>query len=440
MDFGICILAGIAINFYDMVSFNMPLVSLFSLFTGCIIAGFFIGLDSALNQERLVIENASKQSFSSGLPKRYFPMTRKFTLVAITASVFVALVLILVFTRDVEWLVNLDLTEQSLYDAQMSVVYEILFIVAVLMLLIVNLIFSFSRNLQLLFNNETMVLEKVQGGDLTRKVPVATHDEFGVIAGHTNHMIDGLRHRFELITALQLAEEVQQNLLPETGPNIDNYDIFGNSIYCEQTGGDYFDYFNLPDQKLGIVVADACGHGVGAALLMSSVRAYMKSSIRDYQGPALLCDQINKFLTTDCSKTSRFTSMFFLELDRANKQISWVRAGHEPALVYYREKDTFAQLDGSGLVLGIEQDYPFEQYSTSDLTSGDIIFIGTDGIRETQNEASEFFGEQRLMDIIRRNASDPAESIQKKIVEATTVFRGEHPQEDDITLVIIKIL
>ena len=85
---------------------------------------------------------------------------------------------------------------------------------AVLLALVVNLIVSYSRNLRLLFNNETDVLERVSRGDLSRTVPVATRDEFGVIAGHTNSMIQGLRHRTKMITALKLAEEVQQNLLP----------------------------------------------------------------------------------------------------------------------------------------------------------------------------------------------------------------------------------
>ena len=108
---------------------------------------------------------------------------------------------------------------------------------AVLLALVVNLIVSYSRNLRLLFNNETDVLERVSRGDLSRTVPVATRDEFGVIAGHTNSMILGLRHRTKMITALKLAEEVQQNLLPKcrftrfclssTYINSNNYEFIG---------------------------------------------------------------------------------------------------------------------------------------------------------------------------------------------------------------------
>ena len=225
---------------------TFPLPNLVSLMIGCIVAGFFIGLDSSLAQERKIILGAKARDIISSLPKRLFPITRKFTFVAVTASILVSLVLILVFNRDIEWLTGTAQDEQSIYAAQLSVTYEIFFIMAVLMVLTVNLIFSYSRNLKLLFDNETKVLEQVRKGDLSTKVPVATYDEFGIIAEHTNHMIDGLRHRFKLINSLKMAEEVQQNLLPDRSPYLDNFDISGTSIYCDETGGDYYDYFLLP--------------------------------------------------------------------------------------------------------------------------------------------------------------------------------------------------
>jgi sigma-B regulation protein RsbU (phosphoserine phosphatase) len=156
---------------------------------------------------------------------------------------------------------------------------------AVLLALVVNLIVSYSRNLRLLFNNETDVLERVSRGDLSRTVPVATRDEFGVIAGHTNSMIQGLRHRTKMITALKLAEEVQQNLLPVSAPDHPGLDLSGTSIYCDETGGDYYDFFKLPNNNLGVVVADASDHGVGSALLMTTARAFLISGVQHFRGP-----------------------------------------------------------------------------------------------------------------------------------------------------------
>ncbi|MBW2683364.1 MAG: stage II sporulation protein E, partial [Deltaproteobacteria bacterium] len=226
-EFTLCLVAGISLYTYNKITYGFPLISLFPLMIGCTIAGYFIGLDAALNQERIMILQAMEQDNTAPLPKRLFSMTRKFTLITVTLTFFVAILMALVFTRDIVWLTKVAQNETSIHSAQLSVTYEIFFIMAVLMVLIINLIFSYSRNLQLLFKNETKILEQVSEGDLSQKVPVATHDEFGVIAGHTNNMIDGLRHRFELLSAIRLAEEVQQNLLPHNNPEVGGLDISG---------------------------------------------------------------------------------------------------------------------------------------------------------------------------------------------------------------------
>ena len=209
LELAVCLFAGALINAYNIIVYDLPFLSSLSMMIGCSVAGFFIGLDSALAQERKVIQVSMSWARTQPLPRRLFSMTRKFSFVALITTLFVALVLAMVFARDIVWLSKIGQDEASIVKAQLSVTYEIFFIMAVLMILVVNLIISFSSNLKLLFNNETRVLEQVSQGDLSRKVPVATNDEFGLIAGHTNNMIDGLRHRIQLISALKLAEELQ---------------------------------------------------------------------------------------------------------------------------------------------------------------------------------------------------------------------------------------
>lgn len=437
-DFVICLVAGLIIAVLNTIRFDVPPSSNGAMVIGATIAGFFIGLDSSLAQEKKVILQAMATNTISPVPRKLFPMTRKFTLVASTTWVCFAVVLIMVFVRDVEWLSRTAQDQQSIYAAQLSVTYEIFFIMAVLMVLIANLILSYSANLKLLFNNETKILEQVSRGDLTAKVPIATHDEFGIIAGHTNKMIDGLRHRFELVNSLKLAEEVQQNLLPDRSPYVNGLDISGTSIYCDQTGGDYYDYFQLPGDKLGVVVADACGHGVGAAMLMTSVRAFLTSEIHHYHNPTRLLQQINAYITRDCAKTGRFTSMFFLEIDNLSKNLQWVRAGHEPAKLFRAADQSFTELSEPGLVLGIDDGYSFSQHSTSSLQEGDILLIGTDGISETRNSTGEMFGQKRIERLLSDQSKENSAHIINSLVEDVRQFRGKLDQEDDITLVIIK--
>jgi len=440
LDFGVCLFAGVLLNTYNIIIYALPLFNTISMMVGCAVAGFFIGLDSALARERFVIQQAMLRDDTLPLPKRLFSMTRKFSFVALITALFVALVLILVFTRDIVWLSKIGQDAASIAHAQMSVTTEIFFIMVILMILVVNLIISYSRNLKLLFNNETRVLEQVSQGDLSGKVPVATNDEFGLIAGHTNNMIDGLRHRIQLISALKLAEELQQNLLPRHDPQVAGLNISGASIYCDETGGDYYDYFNLPDDRLGIVVADASGHGVGAAMHMTTVRAFLHFGMRDYQGPARLLSNVNAYVTRDSSQTGNFMSLFFLEIDPKSKSLRWVRAGHEPALVFKQAGKNFAELDGKGMALGVDENFQYDEFSQTGWNTADIILIGTDGIHESRNENGEMFGQERLRDIIRQHADASAKAIRDTVISTIQDFRGNAPQEDDVTLVVVKLL
>jgi sigma-B regulation protein RsbU (phosphoserine phosphatase) len=439
MDLCLCLLAGILANIYNMSSFGFPIGSGISLMIGCSVAGFFLSLDTALARERIVINKAIIRNHAMPPPARLYSMTKKFSLVALTTTVFVSIVITLVFSRDIVWLAGIEQSESALYQAQLSVAYEIFFILVVLLALVVNLIVSYARNLKLLFENETNILERVSQGDLSKKVPVATKDEFGVIAGHTNSMIDGLRHRSELMTALKLAEEVQQNLLPQRAPDIPGLDMAGTSIYCDETGGDYYDYFTLPHDKLGVVVADASGHGVGAAMHMTTVRAFLHFGIRNYQSPSKLLGEVNYYVTLDSSKTSRFMSMFFLEIDPSAKSLRWVRAGHEPAIVVRPGSNKLQELSGEGVTLGVVEDYTYQEYTLRDWESDSIIVIGTDGVHEARNENGEMFGLNRLHKIIHKNSAESAETIQNAIIDTLRRFQGDAPQEDDITLVIVKL-
>jgi sigma-B regulation protein RsbU (phosphoserine phosphatase) len=440
VDLSLGLLAGILANAANMTSFGFPVYSGMPLMIGCTVAGFFIALDTALARERMVIRAAIAGDNRVPPPERLYSMTKKFSLVALTVTIFISLVFTLVFSRDIVWLPQIEQNEAAMYRAQLSIAYEFGFIMIVLLALVVNLIISYSRNLRFLFKNETRILERVTHGDLSRKVPVATNDEFGIFAGHTNNMIDGLRHRTQLMTSLKLAEEVQQNLLPRHPPDFAAADIAGTSIYCDETGGDYYDYFNLPGNRLGIVVADASGHGVGAAMHMTTVRAFLHYGLRDFQGPARLLNEVNQYVTRDSSETSRFMSLFFLELDPAAKTLRWVRAGHEPAILFDPASGQFRELSGKGVALGVVEDLTYQEYTSEGWATDTIIIIGIDGVHETRNDNGKMFGMNRLRDIISTNAAEPANHIQDTVINSLRKFQNGAPQEDDITQVILKLL
>jgi len=426
--------------FYNIMVYNFPAVSGLKVVLGCCIAGFFLSLDTALARERAVIHQACKSNKFLSPPKRLYPMTRKFSLVAFAATLFVAAIIGLVISGDVGWLAKIGQSGMSVAQAQRSVTYEVFFVMLVLLAWVVNLIVSYSRNLQLLFNNETNVLERVSQGDLSNLVPVATNDEFGVIAGHTNTMINGLRHRIELVTALKLAEEVQQNLLPQEPPSLAGLDIAGTSKYCDETGGDYYDYLALPRGSLGVVVADVSEHGVGAALLMTTARALIRQRAAMTGDIARMVTDVNQELYKDVKQTGRFMTMFFMEIDVSGKMLRWVRAGHDPAISYDAGQGTFDELAGEGMALGVDKKAEFHEFSRQGWSAGSVIVVGTDGIREALNLADEMFGLDRLREVIRKNASESADAIQKAIINELSIFQGDAPQQDDMTLVVVKLL
>jgi len=233
---------------------------------------------------------------------------------------------------------------------------------------------------------------------------------------------------------------VQQNLLPQEPPSLAGLDIAGTSKYCDETGGDYYDYLALPRGSLGVVVADVSEHGVGAALLMTTARALIRQRAGMTGDIARIVTDVNQELYRDVKETGRFMTMFFMEIDVSSKILSWVRAGHDPAIFYDAGEGTFDELAGEGMALGVDKNVEFHEFSRQGWSAGSVIVVGTDGIREALNLEDEMFGLDRLREVIRINASKSADAIQKAIINELSIFQGDAPQQDDMTLVVVKLL
>jgi len=254
-------------------------------------------------------------------------------------------------------------------------------------------------------------------------------------------MVMQLEERIALKESLGLAMEVQQNLLPQESLHTEALDIAGKSIYCDETGGDYFDFFQFPElgkNNIGIAVGDVVGHGVPAALLMTTARAFLRSRMAQPGGLAQKVIDVNRLLCLDTLDSCDYMTLFLLVVDPVNKELKWVRAGHDPALVYDPTTDSFNELDGRGTVLGIDANWRFREYKKSGWTNGQIIVIGTDGIWETENHRAEKFGRARLKRIIRRHSKSSSQEIINTITESLASFRETAPQNDDVTMVVVK--
>lgn len=285
--------------------------------------------------------------------------------------------------------------------------------------------------------------EGLAGGNLEARADVSSRDEVGDLAMVFNAMVPELRSHIQVKESLTLAREVQQKLLPHAAPRIPGFDIAGRSIYYDAVGGDYYDFFPLRAddgrERLGLVVGDVSGHGIVAALTMTSVRALLRSFAEEDAALQPVMRAVNRHVAAD-SAAGRFVTLVYLVLEPDTRRLRWISAGHGPLLFFDRTTRAFEELPAHDIPLGVNPDWAFQENARVDWPSSGVLVIGTDGIWETRNPQGDAFGKDGLMDVIRANAHLPAAEICDAVVDALKVFAGGGSQSDDVTLVILKFL
>jgi sigma-B regulation protein RsbU (phosphoserine phosphatase) len=275
------------------------------------------------------------------------------------------------------------------------------------------------------------------------RVPVLIHgntlrDADGAKIGNAAFVADLTEQK----KALQLAGRVQRNLIPARPPAVEGLDIAGRSDPCQEVGGDYFDFLygpEYPGGNLRVVVGDISGHGVDAALLMTTARAFIRMRATQPTEPAQLVAMANRDLALDMGDSGSFMTLFYMEIDPRGRTARWVRAGHDPALLYCPVRDRFEELAGHGAPLGVDPGFGFTEQTLPALHPGTILALGTDGIWEASDPEGRFFGKERFRDVIRRQAAGSAQDLLTAVFDAVGRFCRGMPYRDDITLVVIKI-
>jgi serine phosphatase RsbU (regulator of sigma subunit) len=290
--------------------------------------------------------------------------------------------------------------------------------------------------------NLTEAAGRVARGDWTARAAQTTEDEIGALAQTFNAMVPQLQERAKLEDALRLAQEIQRHLLPTRPPQIAGLDVAGVNIPADQTGGDYFDFLDLSSWRpgtLAVAVGDVTGHGVAAALLMATGRALLRSRAVPPGELTDLLKQVNVRLHEDVPD-GRFMTLIYALIDRCARTVALVSAGHDPILLYDPAADTFRDLEGDDIPLGIDATWHFTQKSWDSIPTRCVLFFGTDGVWETRSPSGEMFGKERLQNIIRAHAAEPSEKIIQAVTRAIREFRGSVPQHDDVTVVVIRFV
>ena len=294
-----------------------------------------------------------------------------------------------------------------------------------------------------LLSNESREYEGAVVRKDGREVPILVHgntlrDDEGTVIGNMAFVTDITEHK----KALMLAGEVQKSMHPHEKPQIKGLDIAGRNVSCDEIGGDYYDFLWQRESTRGplnVVVGDISGHGVDSALLMTTARAFLRMRASQPGTLSEIISAMNSHLALDVLQTGKFMTLFFLSIDPRKKCVSWVRAGHDPAILYDPDKDEFDELVGSGIALGVTNEVNYAENHKDGLANGQILAIGTDGIWEAFNRQGEMYGKERLRSVMRKYCHESASTILSAVYDELNLFTLGQRSEDDITLVIIKV-
>jgi phosphoserine phosphatase RsbU/P len=245
------------------------------------------------------------------------------------------------------------------------------------------------------------------------------------------------KHRREL----EIAHEVQERLFPQSYPPVAGLDYAGACRPALGVGGDYYDFILLSATELGIAIGDVSGKGIPAALLMATLRAYLRSQTiarrTDLTG---VMANLNT-LVYESSAANRYATFFYGEYDAASRELSYVNAGHNPPMVFRQAngRRDVVRLDTGGPVIGLMEDCCYRQGRLT-LEPGDVLVAYTDGISEAMNAADEEWGEERLMDAVRANGGAGARGLIDRLMTSADAFVAGAAQHDDMTLIVARIV
>jgi serine phosphatase RsbU (regulator of sigma subunit) len=259
-----------------------------------------------------------------------------------------------------------------------------------------------------------------------------------LIARQRNRLIAEVRQqRDEYEHDLYLASQVQRQVLPKP-PVCAGLQIGAAMQTATLLGGDYYDFFQMSDDVVDVVIADVSGHGAAASLLMPSLAVALRLRAKELDGPAAIIKDLDRVFR-QVTGTATFVTMFYARFDQAKKTLQYANGGHNPPLLIHAGNGEAIELEAGGPILGI---LPDPQYSDTlvALNRGDILTLFTDGVTEQENEAGDEFSTSRLREVIVSRHTEPAAALVANITEAVASFAGTKPQVDDLTVVVVKIL
>ena len=299
-----------------------------------------------------------------------------------------------------------------------------------------------------------MGTERVRQGDFTHRIDIRTKDQLGELADSFNQMTGSIENLLQtaaekkrLEEELRIARQIQMSLLPRGPLDMPGLAVTALCVPAREVGWDYYDFFPLGRERLGVLIADVSGKGTSAALYMAELKGLVLSLSQIYQSPRQLLLEVNRIISENLDSRS-FITMTYAVLDLANGMMTFARAGHTP-LIYLPGTSAPGRdaqvLTPNGMVLGLRIDGAAEKFAelleedTIPLQKGDVIVLYTDGITEAMNTASDLFGEARLSRIVQEHGHLESGELRERILREIEAFVGSADQHDDMTMILMKV-
>ena len=257
-----------------------------------------------------------------------------------------------------------------------------------------------------------------------------------IISLENNKLFNEALEKQKIEEELEIARDIQKNLLPKKVPEYSNFEIAAFNLSSKQVGGDYYDIISLSDKEFLIAIGDVSGKGVPAALLMANLQAFLRMTCKHGMKLSEATSLINDLITENTSD-GKFITFFWAIFDNQNKKINYINAGHNhPYLV---REGNIRKLDKGGIIFGVMKTVIPYLEETIELIPGDSLIFYTDGITEAMNKKSEEFSDERLEKIAKDTSCKSANEILKSIKKEVQNFSSGAVQSDDITLIVVKV-
>ncbi|MBU2491217.1 MAG: SpoIIE family protein phosphatase [Bacteroidetes bacterium] len=267
---------------------------------------------------------------------------------------------------------------------------------------------------------------------------ISAFADYAAVALENAKLIEESLEKERLEKELDVAREVQYKILPDGVPKIENLEISALFVPAFEVGGDYYDFFEISDNKLGFVIADVSGKGIQAAFIMAEIKGVFESLSRIITSPSELLIKVNEILIKSLEKKSFVTAVYGV-IDTKSGKVNFSRAGHNSIMLCSKGKVEHFTPPGMGL--GLDSGDKFRlviKEMEIQLDNNDIIILYTDGIPESQNSKYEEFGYKKFEKILIENCDEEVNKISNEIMKAVTIYSQDKSQHDDITLVIFK--